>query len=290
MNNLVGMLFFIVFCMIMLAGCPKGCSSDESSSAPQITSYAADGLDLEAVATLFEHSKDLEQFERKLNNKSIGINNLDLDENGKTDFIQVEEFGNAQEKGVSLYTILGSNASTPDTQEIATIVFEQNQGRGSMGVHGNRNLYGNNHYYGSSFGLTDMLIMGYLFSNHGRYHSPYYYGHYPSYYGNGYPPRSKNSYRNRSASVKSRSTTTLKKSNAPSLSSKSPLAGKSSQKIKAPLKNPTSTQRAFQKRNPSKAIARGGFGRSGTNKTSGFRKSNTVRSGFRSGSRFGGGK
>ncbi len=46
------------------------------------TSEAAEGLDLNAVSELFKDSKNLDEFEKALNDSSIGVNNLDLDNDG----------------------------------------------------------------------------------------------------------------------------------------------------------------------------------------------------------------
>ena len=64
-------------------------SQDVTVVAP--SSEAADGLDLQAVAELFKDAKDLEAFEKSLNDPEIGVNNLDLDDNGDVDFIRVME-------------------------------------------------------------------------------------------------------------------------------------------------------------------------------------------------------
>src|SRR5580765_2992405 len=48
-----------------------------------------DNLDLYAVLDLFQKSKTIEEFEKSLNLEKTGINNLDLDLDGKVDFIKV---------------------------------------------------------------------------------------------------------------------------------------------------------------------------------------------------------
>ena len=49
-----------------------------------------DNLDLYATLDLFQKSKTIEEFEKSLNLQETGINNLDLDVDGKVDFIKVE--------------------------------------------------------------------------------------------------------------------------------------------------------------------------------------------------------
>ena len=48
-----------------------------------------DNLDLYAVLSLFQKSKTIEDFEKTLNLKETGINNLDLNLDEKVDFIKV---------------------------------------------------------------------------------------------------------------------------------------------------------------------------------------------------------
>ena len=48
-----------------------------------------DNLDLYGVLTLFQSSKTIEAFEKSLNEQKTGLNNLDLDLDGKVDFIKL---------------------------------------------------------------------------------------------------------------------------------------------------------------------------------------------------------
>ena len=169
-----------------------------------------------------------------------------------------------------------------------------------MQVHGNQSIYGHNHYYGSSHMLTNMILFSWLFRPHPFYYSPYGYGRYPGYWGGGYGVVSHRSYRSHTRTITSKSN--YKKSNTNKLSNRasSPNKGKSASKgIRAPLKNPSKSQKSFQARNPSKHAKSGGFGKGQgrSSSKSGFgrgrsssKSSSSVRSrGFgRSGGRFGG--
>ena len=48
-------------------------------------------LDLRAVADVFADSRNLEEFERRLNDYDEGINNLDLNQDGQVDYLRVIE-------------------------------------------------------------------------------------------------------------------------------------------------------------------------------------------------------
>ena len=82
------MLFIVAFFVISFISCDEGYRTSRNTDTT-ITAYAADGLDLKAVGVLLKESKDAKELEEKLN-KPGGVNNLDLDEDDKVDFIKVE--------------------------------------------------------------------------------------------------------------------------------------------------------------------------------------------------------
>jgi hypothetical protein len=219
---------------------------------------ASEGLNLKAVGELMKKSKDAETLEKLINSKDESVNNLDLNEDGKVDYIQVTEYGNDKLKGFSLTVKL----SADEVQEVATIEVEKtSDANGQMEIRGNEQIYGQRHYHHSHFGFTDFLIMSYLFSPHRMWASPHYYGSYPNYH-NPYNTVSHTHYRN-TVSQKYGNSSFRNASNRSIQSTiKSPNAGKSAKSIKAPLKRPTASQKSFQARNPSKQVRSGGFGRS----------------------------
>jgi hypothetical protein len=289
MNPLLKVGVGIFAVLIFVSSCSNCSRSNKyrSQSTYNVTvqqtvgSDAADGLDLQAVGNLVKRAEDAAMFERVLNDPDTGLNNLDLDENNQVDYIQVTEYGSGNLRGFSLTVDLSGG----QTQEVATIEIEKSSDGAHIQTYGNSHIYGSNHYYHSRTSLTDVLIIGWLFSgNRSFYHSPWGYNRYPSYY-NGYAPRSYDSYRrNVSNSTQGSS---FSKGSASQLSSTatSPNAGKNATNIKAPLKSPSTAQKSFQARNPSKSVKSGGFGRSS-------KPSPSVRSSssYRSGSSRGGGK
>ncbi len=243
--------------------------------------YAGDGLDLATIGSLLKKADNAEELEKLLNDPKTGINNLDLNEDGKVDYIKVTEYGNDKTKGFSLTV----EPESGETQEVATIdIKKSGADKAEVEVRGNEQIYGQNQYYHSSFGITDMLFMYWLFRPHPLYMSPYGYGYYPGNY-RPYSTVSHANYKNRTAGKRD-----LKKSSSSRIKGKatSPNAGKSAARgIKAPLKKPTRSQKSFQKRNPSKQVSRSAFGRRSSRRPS--RPSVRRSSGFgRSGGRFGG--
>ena len=249
--------------------------SDQYNVNVQTVVSAADGLNLAAVGDLLQKAKDGETFERLLNSANNGVNNLDLDEDGTVDYIYVTEYGDERVKGFSLTT----QPKAGETQEVATIEVEKSGSNAQVQIQGNEQMYGRNHYHHSSFGLTDMLILGWMFSPRRAYASPWGYGSYPPNYSRS-AARSNSDYQSsvrRSTSGSSYNSSTQSRVNS---NTKSPNAGKSAASVKAPLKNPTTAQKQFQARNPSKQTTSGGFGRS-TNKSSTSRSTTTRSSSVR---------
>ena len=238
---------------------------------------ASDGLDLNAVGALVAKVKNAEDLEKKLNDSSVGINNLDLNEDDKVDYVKVTEYGDDTAKGFSLSVDLGPG----DTQEVATIQIEKKGDGGDVEVQGNREIYGQGHYHRSHFsGFSTLIIASYLFRPHPFYMSPYSWGRYPGYY-RPYRPMSRTAYRNSAQRASSGSNFSKKSSSGMSKNISSPNKGKAARNVRAPLKSPTTSQKSFQSRNPSKTVKSGGFGRSN--------RSSVRKSSFGRGSGFSGG-
>ncbi len=101
-----------------------------------------DGLDLYAVLDLFQKSKTIEDFEKSLNDKKTGIVNLDLNNDGKVDFINVV----TEKDGDDFLFILQNPISEKETQDVAVIsVSKDAAGKFSMQIIGDKELYGENY-------------------------------------------------------------------------------------------------------------------------------------------------
>ena len=244
-----------------------------------VVQSAADGLDLKAVTDLATKSNSAEAFEKSLNTPNNKINNLDLNEDDKVDYIKVTEIVEGDQRAFSLTT----EVTKGEEQELCTIQFEKDPDGKSANVqtHGNSQIYGNNHYYHHRTGIGEILLWSYLWNSHSPYYSRWGWNRYPSHY-SAHSPRSYSNYRgihknaDYSKNVRQNSYSSISKP------VKSPNFGKSASSIKAPLKKPSTSQRSFQTRNPSKTVRRSGFG----SKSARFGSSSSSRSG----SSFGGGK
>lgn len=98
-----------------------------------------DNLDLYAVLNLFQKSKTIEDFEKSLNQEKTGINNLDLNNDQKVDFIKVE----TKQDGDDFLFVLQDPISEKETQDVAVIsVSKDKEGKISMQIIGDKKLYG----------------------------------------------------------------------------------------------------------------------------------------------------
>ena len=267
---IIGVFIAIVLWMFLFGRSSSPRYGDVNIQA-QVT--AADGLNLKAVGELVKKAKNAEEFELLLNSPK-SVNNLDLNEDGKVDYIHVTEYGNDQAKGFSLTV----QPAPGETQEVATIDIEKSGEKAEVEIKGNEQIYGRNHYHHYSSPLTSFLLMSYLFSPHRMFFSPWGYGYYPGGYG-AYRPVSSSAYRSRTSNITRSSTAQRTSGSRLNNKSISPNTGKTAkQGIRAPLKTPTRSQKSFQSRNPSRfakkatgfgrtsrpSVRRGSYGRSGS--------------------------
>ena len=276
---------FIIAISLTLFSCSSepGHSVEQNITVNAASASAAEQLDLQAVGELVKVAKNAEDLENKLN-AGGSVNNLDLDEDGDVDYINVQGYGEGAARGFSLYV----NLTETETLEVANIEIERDEsGDAQVYMTGNEQIYGSGHSYHSHYRASDFLLMAYLFnpSWHPYYHRPYYRGYYPGYY-HSYRPVPYSAYSTRTRTITKTSTVnrTSAKNPAPKRKSKisSPNKGKSSSKIKSTLKNPSKSQKSFQAKNPSNKVGTGGFG--SKKNTSSSKSSTKGTSGSKSGS------
>ena len=81
----------------------------------------SDNLDLEAVASIFGESKDLEDFEKRLNDPKTQISNLDLNNDGEVDYLRIMETAEKNAHSISIQAVIGKD----QYQEVAVIDVEK---------------------------------------------------------------------------------------------------------------------------------------------------------------------
>ncbi|QYJ67704.1 hypothetical protein [Flavobacterium litorale] len=146
----------------------------------------SDNLDLTAVASIFGDSRDLEDFERKLNDPNIQISNLDLNNDNRVDYLRVIEVTENNTHLIILQSVLGIDTF----QDVATIEVERDrQNNVHVQVVGDVYMYGPNYIYEPVYVNRPLIYDVFWVSSYRPYYSPWYWGYYPTYYSywNPYP-------------------------------------------------------------------------------------------------------
>ena len=146
----------------------------------QAQSYqVSDNLDLEAVAITFGESKNVEDFERRLNDPENRISNLDLNNDGYVDFLRVVE---VEEKGTHLIVIqavIGQDLY----QDVASIIVEgESKTSATVTIVGNRDIYGDNYVIVPRYVVRPVIFDWFWLPTYVVYHSLWYWDYYPHYY------------------------------------------------------------------------------------------------------------
>lgn len=151
-------------------------------------SEISDNLDLNAVASLFGEAKNLEDFEKKLNDPKTQISNLDLNEDGEVDYLRVTE--NSKDK-THLVTIQATIAKDK-YQDVATITVEKDSaGQTQAQVVGDVYMYGPDYVIQPVYVHPPVIYVWFWGPYYSPWRSPYYFGFYPPFYRpwRPYPPR-----------------------------------------------------------------------------------------------------
>lgn len=124
-------LLAIVFPLVV------SCGSEETVE--KKVDLTEEGFDLQGAIELFEASKSPEDFEKALNAKSNPVNNLDLNDDGKIDFVKVIDRMKDKSHSIALQVVLNEK----ENQDIAAIVIEKSGASSAqMQIIGNEILYG----------------------------------------------------------------------------------------------------------------------------------------------------
>lgn len=139
----------------------------------------SDNLDLRAVASIFGDSRNLEDFEQRLNDPGTQISNLDLNNDNRVDYLRVVESVQDYTHLIVVQSVLGLDTY----QDVATIEVERDRNNQvSVQVVGDVYMYGANYIYEPVY-LTRPVIFTSFWVHHYRpYCSSWRWGYYPSYY------------------------------------------------------------------------------------------------------------
>jgi hypothetical protein len=178
---LVGVLFTTTQCVAQsgIAYSPQRTVTVQAQS--NDISY---NLDLQAVASIFGESRDLEEFEMRLNDYDAQISNLDLNNDGEVDYLRVIESSENNVHLVVVQAVLDRDVY----QDVASIVVDRSRYQKTyVQVIGDPYLYGNNYIIEPMYVSTPSIFSFFWGNSYQRWSSPYYWGYYPRYYHNRRP-------------------------------------------------------------------------------------------------------
>jgi uncharacterized membrane protein YgcG len=202
-------LILSILLVMSLSRIPAFSQTDKKVAADTaLLGLPGDNLDLYAVLNIFQKSKTIEDFEKSVNLKETGINNLDLDLNDTVDFIKVV----TKQDGTNFTFILQVDVSKKEVQDVAVILVSKDKdGKVTMQIVGDKDLYGKDYViepkpatpsstpnpaYAGPDPVTTAApasttvvvvesapIVQYVYSPvYVPYYPPYYYGYYPPYH------------------------------------------------------------------------------------------------------------
>src|ERR1051325_909763 len=122
--------------LMLLAGSYKAFAGDATTDS---TGLAGDQFSLQGALDLFKNSTSLEDFEKKLNTESNGVNNLDLDGDGQIDYVRVLD--NMKDNAHAI--VLQVAVTQTEAQDVAVIELEKNGNESAtLQIVGDEQLYG----------------------------------------------------------------------------------------------------------------------------------------------------
>ena len=144
------------------------------------TSYdISDNLDLDAVASIFGDSENLEDFERRLNDPDSRISNLDLNQDGYIDYLRVLENSSDRNSLVVVQAVLDKDVY----QDVATIEIERlSNNNHRIQIVGDSYIYGSNYIIEPVFVRTPIIFSFFWGPRYSPWQSPYYWNYYPRWY------------------------------------------------------------------------------------------------------------
>lgn len=154
--------------------------ADEQVTVSAKSTDISEQLDLRTVATLFAESKDLEEFEQKLNNPETAFSNLDLNGDGQVDYLRVVESSTGSQHLILIQAVLAKDIF----QDVATLYVEKDEATSqvSLQVIGDSYIYGDNYIIEPVF-YARPIIYDWFWGPHWYcWHSPFYWDYWPGWW------------------------------------------------------------------------------------------------------------
>ncbi|MEZ5008437.1 MAG: hypothetical protein R2753_09855 [Chitinophagales bacterium] len=172
MYKLSGIILMLVYSCLNLV-------AQDVTTITAKNSDISDNLNLEAVASVFGDSKDLEDFEKRLNDPSTKLSNLDLNNDGIVDYLRVVELVDQTVHLITIQAVIGEDLY----QDVATIEVEKDSdGQTQVQIVGDVYFYGPNYIIEPFYYRTPFIYTVFWSPSYSLWYSPYYWDYYPSYY------------------------------------------------------------------------------------------------------------
>jgi len=139
----------------------------------------SDNLDLRAIAHIFGEAKDLEEFEKNLNDSAYQISNLDLNNDNQVDYLRVIESVENRTHLIIVQAVIERGLF----QDVATIEIEKDRNNKiQVQIVGDVYMYGDNYIYEPVYVYNPVIYSTFWRPRYSPYYSPWYWDYYPSYY------------------------------------------------------------------------------------------------------------
>jgi len=154
-------------------------SAQDRTTVNAKSSEISDNLDLRAIASIFGDAKNLEDFERQLNDPKIQISNLDLNDDNQVDYLRVIETVEENTHLIVIQSVLGRDTF----QDVATIEVERDRNNQiQVQVVGDVYMYGQNYIYEPVYVTAPVIYTTFWAPRYRPYCSIWYWNYYPTYY------------------------------------------------------------------------------------------------------------
>lgn len=171
--------FTLIVAMLLIAAQSTIARPQNSFRVEAMRADISENLDLEAVATMFSYAKNLNDFEKRLNDPRAAVSNLDLNDDGYVDYLRVIKETDRYVDIIIIQAVLGADFY----QDIATIVVERNRNRGAyIQIVGDVYIYGYDYIIEPVFYWNPPLVEWLWRNTRLTWISPWYWNYYPRYY------------------------------------------------------------------------------------------------------------
>ncbi len=127
---------------VLIMACATGFGTSLFAQKADSLGLPGDNFDLYAALDLFKRSENPEAFEKALNSGDTKLNNLDLDADGKVDYVKVVD----KNEGDAHSLVLQVAVSKTETQDVAVIEIEKkDKDEAHLQIVGDEDLYGKNY-------------------------------------------------------------------------------------------------------------------------------------------------